>query len=97
MSSNDISSGLVRHNREQQRFELETSGGLAVAEYHREGDTLIVFFTEVPRTLHGRGIGKKLVRGLLDEARQSNLKIVPRCSFVAALIQSHPEYRDLLA
>lgn len=97
MSSNGISSSLVRHNGEQQRFELETSAGLAVAEYHREGDTLIVFFTEVPSALHGRGIGKKLVRGLLDEVRQSNLKVVPRCSFVAAFIQNHPEYRDLVA
>lgn len=97
MSSNGISSGRVRHNSEQQRFELETSAGLAVAEYHREGDTLIVFFTEVPSTLHGRGIGKKLVRGLLEEARRSKLRIMPRCSFVAAFIQGHPEYRDLLA
>lgn len=87
----------VRDNPEQQRFEMDTSAGLAIAEYRRDGDTLIVFHTEVPPALRGQGMGDKLVRGVLDEVRRRNLKVVPRCWFVRAFVASHPEYRDLVS
>jgi predicted GNAT family acetyltransferase len=37
------------------------------------------------------------VRGALEQARAQNLKVVPRCSFVAAYLARHPEFTDLLA
>jgi predicted GNAT family acetyltransferase len=36
------------------------------------------------------------VRDTLDAARAEGLKVVPHCEFVAAYIERHPEYRDLL-
>ncbi len=87
----------IRDNPEAQRFELETSAGLAVAEYRRDGATLIVFHTEVPPALRGQGIGEKLVRGVLDEVRRRGEKVVPRCWYVREFVASHPEYRDLVA
>jgi len=51
----------------------------------------------VPRVLEGRGIGSKLVRATLDQVRSEGLKVVPRCSFVRAYMERHPEYADLLA
>jgi len=52
---------------------------------------------EVPSALEGRGLGSKLVRATLDQVRSEGLKVVPRCSFVAAFIRRHAEYADLLA
>jgi uncharacterized protein len=50
--------------------------------------------TEVPPADEGKGIGARLVRAALDDARQRGFKIVPACSFVAAFIRRHPEYND---
>jgi len=88
--------GKVRDNPERQRFELDTGAGLAVAEYHQDGDTLVIFYTEVPPALRGQGIGERLVMGVFDEADRRKLKVVPRCSFVRQFIGRHPEYLDLL-
>jgi predicted GNAT family acetyltransferase len=51
----------------------------------------------VPKELEGRGIGSRLARFALDQARASKLKVVALCPFVSAWIGKHPEYQDLLA
>ena len=94
---NDANSTGVRDNPERQRFELETSAGVAIAEYRRDGDILTIFHTEVPPALRGRGIGDQLVRGVLDDMRHRHLKVVPRCWFVRGFIDNNPEYSDLVA
>ncbi len=46
----------------------------------------------------GEGLHERLlVRGVLDSMRAAHAKVVPRCQFVAAYIERHPEYRELLA
>ena len=51
----------------------------------------------MPEALSGQGVGSKLVRGVLDAVRAEGLKAVPRCEFVAAYVERHPEYRDMVA
>ena len=51
----------------------------------------------MPEALSGKGVGAKLVSGTLDAVRAEGLQVVPRCEFVAAYIERHSEYRDLLA
>lgn len=87
----------VRDNPEQQRFELDTDSGPAVALYRWDGDIMIIFHTEVPRELRGRGIGDELVRGVLDDARRRKIKVVPLCWFVREFVERNPAYRDLMA
>ena len=53
--------------------------------------------TGVPEAPSGQAAGSKLVRGTLDILRAEGAKVVPRCEFVAAYVERHPEYRDLLA
>lgn len=79
------------------RYDVPLEGGTAIADYIREGDTLLVTHTHVPPALRGRGAGAALVKALLDDARAQGLKVVPLCSFVAAYMRRHPETRDLLA
>ena len=83
----------IRHNPAQNRYEMDTEHGLAIAVYRRQGDRAIFTHTEVPSADEGKGIGSQLVRAALDDARRRGLKIVPACSFVAAFIRRHPEYR----
>ena len=89
-------SDAIRDNAAQSRFELDVEGDIAFAAYRKADGQLIIFHTEVPIGLRGRGIGSRLVRGVLDQARGRGLKVVPQCSFVAAFIGDNPEYRDLL-
>jgi len=87
----------VRDNRAEQEFELEVDGRRAIAAYQREGDRIVFTHTHVPKAIEGRGIGSKLIRAALDQVRDERLKVVAQCPFVAAFIERHPEYRDLLA
>lgn len=87
----------VRDNSERHRFELDTEAGPALAVYRRDGNTLAVYHTETPPALRGRGIASTLVTGVMEFARAHGLKIAPRCPFVAAYMDKHPEYADLRA
>jgi predicted GNAT family acetyltransferase len=88
----DLGSG-VRHDAGRRRYELDADGGTAVAEYHERDGARIFTHTEVPRPSEGRGIGSTLVRAALDDTRRAGLRIAPACSFVAAFVARHPEYR----
>lgn len=87
----------VVDNRAEQEFTLDAGGGRAVAAYQLEGGVIVFTHTAVPPALEGRGIGGRLVRGALDQARDRGLKVAPQCPFVRAYVERHPEYRDLLA
>lgn len=85
----------VTHNAEQQRFELQTAPP-AFLSYTREGNRVIMDHTYVPDELRGRGLAADLVRAALTEARQQHWSVVPACSYVAAFIDRHPEFADLV-
>ncbi len=88
---------VVRHNPQAGRFEVEKDGRLAVLDYQLQGDRMIITHTGVPPALEGQGIGSRLARAALEHARMHGLKVTALCSFVAAYLQKHPEYQDLLA
>jgi len=86
----------VTDNTEKHRFELAVDGHIA-ATYYKIAEGVITFIhTEVPPALGGKGIGSKLIRGALDQAREDGLKVIPQCPFVKAFIEKHPDYQDLL-
>ena len=87
----------VRHNQQEHRFEADVEGMISVAEYEQRGTEMIMTQTFVPPALRGQGIAEKLVRVALEFARTERLRVVPACSYVAAFIQRHPEFRPLLA
>jgi predicted GNAT family acetyltransferase len=87
---------MVRDNPERRRFELESGGEIAFANYRRDGGVVSIMHTEVPRHLNGRGIGTELVRGALDLIRAEGAKVAPLCPFVSYFLREHPEYADLL-
>lgn len=85
----------VRDNPAERRFELDAGAGVAFSEYALRDGVLEVRHTEVPPALEGQGIGSRLARGLLEQARARGLKVVARCPFVAGYMKRHPEFDDL--
>lgn len=87
----------VVDNPAQGRFEARLGGRVAgFSTYRVVGDRVVFLHTEVDPEFEGRGIGSRLVGGALDEVRSRGLLVTPRCPFVAAHIQRHPEYADLV-
>jgi predicted GNAT family acetyltransferase len=88
----------IRHEPEARRFVAALDGAPAYIAYREiDGMILDLHHTFVPTALRGGGIASQLTARALDYARESGLKVVPSCPFVAAYIQRHPEYRGLLA
>ncbi|TWC06802.1 hypothetical protein FBZ93_10190 [Bradyrhizobium macuxiense] len=85
----------VRDNRDQNRFELDTEGGLAFANYRRTPAAVIITHTETPRALRGRGIASELVKGALELIRADGRKVIAGCGFVVDYLNKHPEYADI--
>lgn len=86
----------VTNNEAESRFEITVDGRTGFLNYHRRGNSMVLIHTEVPPELEGRGLGGSLARAALEHARSEGLRAVPRCPFVAAWMERHPEYNDLL-
>lgn len=89
-----MSDNPVVENPTKSRFEVRLGDRLAVVDYRIEGDRMIFTHTEVPSAFRGQGIAEKLVLAGFQSARERNLKIVPLCSYVVAMLERHPEFAD---
>jgi uncharacterized protein len=87
----------VQDNPDANRYEIKVDGALAgFAAYHRSPDRIVFTHTEVDDAYEGQGVGSQLARAALDGARHDALRVTPRCEFIAAYIDRHPEYADLV-
>lgn len=66
------------------------------AEYRLGASTIIFTHTVVEPEFEGKGIGSRLVRFALDDARTRGLTVHPQCPFFAKYIATHPAYADLV-
>ncbi|MEK4005852.1 GNAT family N-acetyltransferase [Paenibacillus sp. FSL H3-0333] len=57
---------------------------------------LVIDHTFVSEDLRGQGAGEKLVRAVVDLAREQSVKIVPVCPYAAHQFEKHEEYKDVL-
>ncbi len=88
----------IRHDSRARRIATDVDGAEAVLTYREiEGRVLDLHHTFVPVAARGRGIASQLTKHALDHARAHGFKVIPSCPFVAAYIERHPQYRDLLA
>lgn len=63
-----------------------------------EGRKLTVLHTETDPEFEGKGLAKTLLDEMTAYARSHDLKVIPKCRFVALQFNRHPEaYADLVA
>ena len=86
----------VSHDPAAHRFEVRTNAGTGLLTYLEHGPTLEILHTEVPDAAEGQGYAAALAVAALDYARREGKQVIPSCPFVAAYIQRHPSYADLL-
>jgi predicted GNAT family acetyltransferase len=87
MVDSEITDNVALH-----RFELPEQGDTAFLLYERTPTALRLIHTEVPDALRGKGVGSKLVSGVIDLAEQNGLKIIPLCPFVIEFLKAHPQF-----
>ena len=82
---------------ERHRYEVRVGADCAYLEYRDSpSGALVLEHTEVPAAFEGRGVGGRLVKAALDEARAENRHVIPECPFAYSYIKRHPEYQPLL-
>lgn len=87
----------ITHDVEQRRYVIsEGDESLGYLTYTTRDDAVSIDSTVVFPQFQGRGLAGTLVKHVLDDLRTSTDKrIEPRCSYVVAYLQRHPEYADL--
>ncbi len=84
-------------NRFEQAFDDDKGAGLVWADYAVKGDARIILHVEAEPSLRGSGAAGRFMQSLGDHARQTGLKLFPRCSYAVAWHKRHPDYDDVLA
>jgi predicted GNAT family acetyltransferase len=86
----------VHDVHQRQRYEATVGGrGVGFAAYRPDGPITVFTHTEVDPSCEGQGIGAELVRQALDDVREHGGSVRPKCSFVAAFLDRHPDYANL--
>jgi len=87
----------VQWNAPMSRFELETSGQMAIADCLASENEWAVTHVEVPPSLRGGGVASALATGIVEYARERQGKIAPVCPFMVAYFARHPDIKDVLS
>ncbi|GAA5075108.1 GNAT family N-acetyltransferase [Lysobacter panacisoli] len=86
----------IQHDAATGVFSTTVDGEMAVLEYHREGEHMVIVHTGVPDAIGGRGIAGELVRAAFEYARSQGWHVRPKCAYAAGWVERHPEYNQLL-
>jgi hypothetical protein len=89
----------VRNNKTESRYEVWAEGEMAgYTQYALLRGRIAFLHTEIYESFEGMGLGGRLARAALDDARARGLVVVPYCPFIAGYIERHfDEYGDLVA
>lgn len=86
----------ITHQIDSKRFEMVVDGHACTLDYSDHAAGVSFDSVQVPKAVGGRGLAGKLTRHALDWARSRGLSVQPACPYVAAWIDRHPDYADLL-
>ena len=91
--------GVVVDNPEESRFDLWVDDHLVgiLAYRTHEDATMTLLHTVVKEDFGDHGWAAVLVRGALDGLRESEMQIVPACTYVTRFLGRNTEYLDLVA
>jgi predicted GNAT family acetyltransferase len=87
----------VSNNLGAQRYEIRIDDRLAgFAAYVTANGKIVFTHTEIEPAFEGQGIGSRLAKAALDDARTHHEAVRPQCPFISAYIERHSEYADLV-
>ncbi|MFE6667208.1 GNAT family N-acetyltransferase [Streptomyces sp. NPDC057697] len=87
---------VVQHIGERHRYAILVDGATAGFTVYRDRDGQRVFYhTEIDDAFAGRGLASVLVTEALDDVRDSGLRIVPVCPYVAKYLKKHEEFAGI--
>jgi hypothetical protein len=87
----------VFNNSEERRYEIVFGSHLAgLAAYTSSEGNIVFTHTEIDPSFEGKGLGGRLAKAALDDARHQGKTVTPLCHFIAGYIRRHPEYEDLV-
>ena len=82
---------------EHKRYEISADGVPAgLAAYVDTRTQRIFYHTEVDDKFAGHGLASTLIAAALDDTRAAGIRIVAICPFVAAYVDKHEDYDDIL-
>ncbi len=86
----------ITHDENRQRYSLFEDGLEAYLTYERPSAShRHITHTIVPGALGGRGIGKRLVKQIMNDAIHAGESVSSSCWFASALIEKTPEWAAL--
>ncbi len=68
----------------------------ALIDYRLSDSWIALVHTEVRDGFEGQGLGSRLVRAVLEDLREREIPVLPKCPFVIGWLQRHPEQHDVL-
>ena len=84
------------NERESRSMALNNGNIIGYCQYTEQDNVLSITHTVVKQEFGGRGIAKRLVLAIIDEARKQSKKINPICSYAKKMMESSDEYKDVL-
>ena len=87
----------VQHDKKNERFVAEIEGYEAYLSYNVFDDIIDLTYAYTPPEIRGKGIAKIVVEYALNYAKANNLKVIPTCSYVQAIVERNDNYKNLLA
>lgn len=69
---------------------------LAKLEFENTDYGMILMHTEVSEQLKGQGVGRALVKYVVEIARNEKFKLKLKCEYATEEFEKHPEYQDVL-
>ena len=91
----DINFVIKYVEKENRSIALVDNNIIGECDYEVDNNKWVITHTIVNEEYGGRGIAKKLVLAIVDEARKNNIKIIPICSYAKKVLEKE-EYRDIV-
>ncbi|QDP86109.1 N-acetyltransferase [Chryseobacterium sp. SNU WT5] len=84
--------------KKDKSFELYYEGKKAgVIEYNTDKDGILdITHTEVDQEFGGKGLGKELVKAVVEYAKDNHYKIIASCPYAKKTMERTPEFKDVL-
>lgn len=85
----------VQHRKD--RYEIRLDGErVGVSTFRDLGNRRIFQHTEVDPGYTGQGLASELIHWALDDVRSSGMHVVAQCPMVAAYLEKHHEWDDIV-